>query len=150
MKQQLLEKYNELLEKYEEISKDRDILKDKAESPNKRIYNIPPELGNSFIIKCLALSSLSGYSSIVDQLIECLIAMKLKDREITRSKAFLEQSKVLSAMHIIFQRNLPGFLLEISNIFSIKIRNLKNRLTNHKPLRKRIFQRLKRSGTEHS
>ena len=48
--EELLENYNDSLEKNEELIKEIDIWKKKAESPNRRLYKIPPELG---VLQCI-------------------------------------------------------------------------------------------------
>jgi hypothetical protein len=83
------------LNKNEELLNERDLWKEKAEAPNRRVYKIPPELGNfNIFVYDIALSSMNGYSSLVDQLIESLMASKLKDRELARNRALLEHTKV--------------------------------------------------------
>jgi hypothetical protein len=66
----------------DEVSKDRDFWKEKAESPSRRIYKLPPEL---------AIGSLHGYSSLVDQLIECMMDIKIKEKEIQNNRSSLER-----------------------------------------------------------
>jgi chromosome segregation ATPase len=81
----LQEAYDKLAVKSEELAKERDDWKQKSESPSRRLFKLPPEL---------ALASVNGYSSLVDQLVECLMDLKIKEKEIDANRQAIQTFKV--------------------------------------------------------
>jgi hypothetical protein len=73
-----------LLASFEKTKLERDTWKKTSETPSRRLLTLPPEL---------ALATVSGYSSLVDQLVECLMDLKVKEREIRLSRDALLKYK---------------------------------------------------------
>ena len=83
---ELRENYERLENENEQLLKEQKILVEKSDAPSRRILKLPAEL---------ALSSIHGYSSLVDQLVECMMDLKEKEKEIQQNKVSLESSKVV-------------------------------------------------------
>ena len=70
---------------YEKTLEDRSRWKERAEAPKKRLLYLPPEL---------ALGTVHDYSALVEQLIECLLDLQAKDKEIVENRKSLEKFHV--------------------------------------------------------
>lgn len=76
--------YKTLQDTFEKTTLERDTWKKTSESPSRRVLTLPPEL---------ALATVSGYSSLVDQLVECLMDLKVKERELSLNRDALVKYK---------------------------------------------------------
>ncbi len=90
---ELQEAYEKVLENVDDLTKERDALKLKSVSPSRRIFNLPPDL---------ALASVNSYASLVDQLVECLMDLKVKEKEITSNHQALSRFKVIMSSGISY------------------------------------------------
>jgi hypothetical protein len=81
----LQEAYDKLSTQSEIVVHERDEWKRKSEAPSRRIFKLPPEL---------ALASVNGYASLVDQLVECLMDLKIKEKEIDANRQAIQKFKV--------------------------------------------------------
>ena len=61
--------------------------KEKSEQPRKRLLFLPADL---------ALGTVYDYSALVEQLIECLLDLQVKDKELAENKKSLDQYHVIS------------------------------------------------------
>ena len=77
--------YEKIQLELEKLTSDRNSWQKIAESPSRRLFQLPPEL---------TLGTLDGYSSLVDQLVECMMDLKLKEREIMVNRNALQQFRV--------------------------------------------------------
>lgn len=64
---------------------DRNRWKERAEIPKKRVLHLPTEL---------AYGTVHDFSSLVEQLVECLLDLQIKDKELMECRRSLENYHV--------------------------------------------------------
>ncbi len=69
----------------EKMTQERNRWKERAEIPKKRVLHLPAEL---------AYGTVHDFSSLVEQLVECLLDLQVKDKQLMECKRSLENYHV--------------------------------------------------------
>ncbi|KAJ3177182.1 hypothetical protein HK101_010313, partial [Irineochytrium annulatum] len=95
------------------VNDEMEVLKGRAQKARKRVLNLPAEL---------LLGSIHDYSAVVDQLIDCLMDLEVKDKELRENREALQRFEV--------PQHFYGMLAGKQRLLYKDYQNLKNQATS--------------------